>query len=62
MCVTLNSYHIVFRSLEDAAPGESFTEDGPITYEVLPGASQRGKDLLADSIGYTYNVKVLYIV
>ena len=34
-CVTLNSYHIVFRSLEDAAPGESFTEDGPITYEVL---------------------------
>ena len=47
-----------FRSLEDALPGESFVEDGPVTYEVLPGASQRGKDLLTDSIGYTYNVKV----
>ena len=47
-----------FRSLEDAPPGESFVEDGPVMYEVLPGASQRGKDLLTDSFGYTYNVKV----
>ncbi|KAH3851275.1 hypothetical protein DPMN_093755 [Dreissena polymorpha] len=48
------------RSLEDAAPTESFTEGIPVIFEVVAGGSQRGKDLLCDSIGYTYVVKVSF--
>ncbi|KAH3885651.1 hypothetical protein DPMN_009646 [Dreissena polymorpha] len=49
--------HYNSRSLEDAAPTESFTEDGPVAYETIMGGSQRGKDLLSDSIGHTFTVK-----
>ncbi|KAH3876108.1 hypothetical protein DPMN_039389 [Dreissena polymorpha] len=43
--------------MEDPSLSDSIVEPSPITYEVMQGASQRGKDLLVTSTGYTYNVK-----
>jgi hypothetical protein len=37
---------------------EETTPDVPLTYEVTEKGSQKGADLLVDSIGYSYNVKV----
>lgn len=31
--------------------------DGPVVYEVIKGGSQKGKDLLVDNRGHSYNIK-----
>ncbi|XP_060554303.1 uncharacterized protein LOC132715331 isoform X2 [Ruditapes philippinarum] len=56
-----NSYYERDDVLESSGEGPvmlgSVIEDTPVTYEILSGASQRGKDILTDSQGYTYNLK-----
>jgi hypothetical protein len=46
------------RSLEDDPLPEETTPDVPVTYEVIEKGSQKGADLLVDSMGYSYNIKV----
>lgn len=48
-----------FRSLVDQQPPEHHIPDQPTTYEVVSRGSQKGKDILVASDGYSYVVKVI---
>ena len=53
------SYSYISRSIQDPTPSEETAEvEHELTYEVIPAGTQKGKDLLVDSLGYSYNVKV----
>ena len=44
-------------SIQDEVPDASVHMDEAMTYEILKGSSQRQKDKLVDSDGFTYNIK-----
>lgn len=43
--------------MEDAVPNDVFINDDKPRFEILQGATQRGKAMLIDQMGYSYNVK-----
>ncbi|XP_053373087.1 uncharacterized protein LOC123531710 isoform X2 [Mercenaria mercenaria] len=51
---------IVERSILDPPPTATLIDDRPVEFELIPGGTQRGKDLLVDSRGYSYNVKDMF--
>ena len=52
-----NTSFMFFRSLLDDTLPATIPEDGPITYEIIEGGSQKGKDLLVDNRGHSFNIK-----
>ena len=52
----------LFSSIEDLQPQETEPTDDSVAYHVSTIGSIRNKMKLADSIGYTYTVKVFYFV
>ena len=57
MHVLYDSSFFLFRSLlNDTLPAE-LPAEVPVTYEVIEGGSQKGKDLLVDNRGHSFNVK-----
>ena len=52
-----NTPFMFFRSLLDDTLPAVQPEEGPITYEIIESWSQKGKDLLVDNRGYSFNVK-----
>lgn len=51
-------YKLYFRSITDPQPPASPISSLPLTFEVVKQGSQLGRDLLVDSHGYTYVIKV----
>ena len=47
------------RSFDETLPDEILTHDLEVTYRVLKGVTQRGKDKLVDNQGYSFTVKVI---
>ncbi|XP_052260472.1 uncharacterized protein LOC127864668 [Dreissena polymorpha] len=49
--------HIQNGELPDPPPNRNVIPDGPVTYEVVEGATRKGGQMLLGSDGYTYVVK-----
>lgn len=57
-----NQFLLHYRSYVDKPPSASPMPDIPITFELIAKGSQHGKDLLEDSHGYCYVIKVDFIL